>query len=461
MRVSEVRAGPPKSPDSYADVFLTGDDRPSDLVLEREHPRVSQGDLIVRDPYGVVAGENCAAVPDTAGTSVRCPLPGLTRLSGKMTAGGGDDRITITDGAIDVDAGAGDDVVKGASMALGGPGDDELHAARMDGGPGADVLDGTGFARALIDLSARTEPVHFSLVDGEEGHGDRVVEVEGVIGGSSDDVLTGSPGEDIMLGGPGDDSLEGGDGNDELADWVGRNSLDGGRGDDILVTDPASRVSSNLRALSPVPDGSPRRAEGRALLLGGPGDDTLISGPGADQIDPGEGRDTVKTFVPAISGGADTVWLRDGDPDTLICDPRSSVRGDSRDHVARCTRIDRTGAPRPRLLFAGDPRGGGGNRGYTGTAFIGCSDDHGSRCRGLIRVFVLGREVGSRRFSIAPGTFDSEVRFPLAPSVVDDVGERDRLRSLYRIDTRDARGRAMVLRGQKTLCSGREGVPSC
>lgn len=465
VRASEERPGPPRTESTFADIVLQGDDGPSDLTIEREEARLSDGRVIeggvrVSDPYGVVPGENCASVPDSGGTSVLCQLSGFASVSGDMTAGGDDDSITIGMGTIDVDAGAGDDVVSGASTALGGPGDDELGAQLMDGGPGADVLGDEEFGPGLIDLSRRTEPVQFSLVEGEEGQGDRLVDVAGVIGGRADDVLTGSANDDIMLGGPGDDVLDGAGGDDQLADWEGRNTLDGGEGDDALVTDRASRVFSDLRSLSPLPDGPPLPAQGRALLLAGPGDDTVISGPGADRLDPGEGRDTVTTFVPAISGGADTVWLRDDDPDTLICDRRSAVRADSRDHLARCERIERTGAPRPRLLDVGARGSFTGNRGGSGTAFIGCSDDFGRRCRGLVRVYALGREVGRERFSIAPGTFDATVRFPLDRSVFDAVGERDRLRSSYRVDTRDARGRPVVLRGRQTLCTSRD-ISAC
>lgn len=60
VRVSDVRPGPPKSESTSADVVLTGDDHPSDLVMERD---LDQGDLIVYDPYGVVPGQNCASVP--------------------------------------------------------------------------------------------------------------------------------------------------------------------------------------------------------------------------------------------------------------------------------------------------------------------------------------------------------------------------------------------------------------
>ena len=63
--------------------------------------------------------------------------------------------------------------------------------------------------------------------DGEANERDTVgTDVEGVIGGSGDDVITGSAG---------DDSLYGGDGDDRIVDTGGEDLLDGADGDDVLL----------------------------------------------------------------------------------------------------------------------------------------------------------------------------------------------------------------------------------
>lgn len=114
-------------------------------------------------------------------------------------------------------------------------GDDKLV-----GGAGADLLDG-GAGRDQVDYT-KSAAVTVNLVTnvnrGGEAEGDRLVNVETVIGsnyadsitGSDDglvgDILYGRGGDDLLFGGAGDDQLDGGSGNDVLR---------GGAGDDLYV----------------------------------------------------------------------------------------------------------------------------------------------------------------------------------------------------------------------------------
>ena len=64
--------------------------------------------------------------------------------------------------------------------------------------------------------------------DGEAGEGDAVdASVERILGGTGNDVLTGTPGADELVGNRGDDTIDGGGGPDVL---------DGGPGNDTLAS---------------------------------------------------------------------------------------------------------------------------------------------------------------------------------------------------------------------------------
>jgi Ca2+-binding RTX toxin-like protein len=144
-----------------------------------------------------------------------------------LTGGAGNDRLTGAGGANLLNGAAGNDV--------------------LDGGTGNDLLlGGTGIDTA--DYSARTAAVTADpdgvSDDGQSGeHDDVETDVEGLIGGSGNDVLTGwtgtnvisgGGGDDVLDGQQGDDSLDGGAGADQLTGGAGLDVLDGGAGDDAL-----------------------------------------------------------------------------------------------------------------------------------------------------------------------------------------------------------------------------------
>lgn len=450
-----------KGADCSAVVRLTGDDGPSDVTLTREGETV-----VVRDGFGAVAEAGCQPLPDPGATAVRCPLssPYLV-MSVRARAGGGDDRLQLGEYA-SVDAGPGDDQVQ-AQQIEGGPGDDVLRGTSQrdffDGGPGADRIDG-GEGPDTVDYRDRTRPLTVALGTqapaGEAGEGDKLTSIEEVFGGAGDDELTGSEADEVLDGGPGDDTLRGGPGDDRLLDAVGRNLLDGEAGEDRLSTGreagqplvlPAgtsgpkflSHRARREAGRQDFPIGSP---DSRSLLLGGQGDDSLESGLGSDRLDPGPGADWV-----SARGGRDRVWLRDGAFDEVFCGRFAATRVDSRDLTSGCRRIARTGTPRPRLLSVGgiifeefD--------GSEGIAQIGCPDDQRAGCRGLLRLFALGREVGRIRVAVGPGRRE-ELRFPLDRRLYEVVRSCRRVRGVYRLDTRDARGRPLVFRREQVFYS--------
>ena len=300
-----------------------------------------------------VGGPNAAYwQPMSDGSKGRTGLDGsLVNVIGSpdhdvIRAAEGVDQANIFDGGDGndrLDGGLGDDLLIGGAgndTLLGGAGDDILV-----GGAGADVLDGgagedfadysESDAGVVVDLSAGTGR-------GGDAEGDRLANIEHIIGSAHADVLIGQNGDvdNIFFGGGGDDRLEGRGGDDMLFGEDGNDRLYGGAGDDLLVGgagadvidggegedfadygDSAAGVTIDLSAGS----ASGGDAEGDTLsgiehiigteyddvligqddktgnifiggagddrLEGRGGDDVLAGGAGADVIDGGEGND--------------------------------------------------------------------------------------------------------------------------------------------------------------------------
>jgi Ca2+-binding RTX toxin-like protein len=245
-----------------------------------------------------------------------CPVPTSVRID----AGDMLDTIGDWNGPSTIDAGPGDDSVfghggddvikggEGADELIGGTGDDSI-----DGGPGADLFEapiagygihetptandsagadtltgGTGVD--TVSYVLRDDPLRITLDgqanDGAPGERDRIAnDVESVIGGQGNDVMTGSPRSDALYGYAGDDKLH------------------GGRGDDTV-------------------DGGP----GQDMVAGDGGADTVSGGHGQDVVDGGPGRDNIYgeyavgcSFSEACIGGADILRAQDGERDLISC----------------------------------------------------------------------------------------------------------------------------------------------
>ncbi len=186
-----------------------------------------------------------------------------------------------------------------AQNLLTGSGDDRVVfadastiAGFVDGGPGSDLLDYSGYdLTAVVNLSEYVatgvggEVVRIEGVLGSKGNdrlfGDdasnRLVGNDGddqIIGRAGNDVLEGGAGEDMVLGGTDNDLLDGGDGNDRL---------DGGEGED--------RVQG---------------AAGNDELYGGAGDDLLEGGAGDDLVYGDAGNDRYRFAGGTL--GHDTIF---------------------------------------------------------------------------------------------------------------------------------------------------------
>jgi Ca2+-binding RTX toxin-like protein len=107
------------------------------------------------------------------------------------------------------------------------------------GGAGNDIINGLG-GQDVIDFSDATGALDFTLVQSgtateysAAGLGnDSYSNIEGVIGGSFNDTLSGSSADDILRGGLGSDQISGGLGADKLRGGMGADLLTGGAGAD-------------------------------------------------------------------------------------------------------------------------------------------------------------------------------------------------------------------------------------
>jgi hypothetical protein len=139
------------------------------------------------------------------------------------TLSGGNGADTITGGA-------------GPDNIFGGAGNDSI-----DGGLGSDTVSG-GADNDTMSYATRTNPVNVNLDllqnDGEAGEldwvGAGVNDVESVMGGAGNDVLTGSALGNYISGGAGADLIHGMDGSDTLVGGAGGDSIYGDNDADFI-----------------------------------------------------------------------------------------------------------------------------------------------------------------------------------------------------------------------------------
>ncbi|MGE0038763.1 MAG: M10 family metallopeptidase C-terminal domain-containing protein, partial [Xanthobacteraceae bacterium] len=117
-----------------------------------------------------------------------------------------------------------------------GDGDDTIVATIGDGtsdtyngGSGSDTIDMSGItAAATINLAQSTTS---SSQTGQ----DTLSSIENAIGGSGNDVITGSGGDNRLDGSDGSDTINAGGGNDIVIGGAGNDTMNGQGGNDIFV----------------------------------------------------------------------------------------------------------------------------------------------------------------------------------------------------------------------------------
>jgi Ca2+-binding RTX toxin-like protein len=155
-----------------------------------------------------------------------------------ITGGSGANRIDGRGGADTLNGGAGNDTLiggLGADTLNGDAGNDTFVSTSTDG---ADTISG-GIGTDTVDYSARTASVTVTLDttadDGGAGEGDRVNDdVENILTGSGNDVITGSSANNTISSGGGADTINGGGGNDTISGGTGNDTINGGDGDDTI-----------------------------------------------------------------------------------------------------------------------------------------------------------------------------------------------------------------------------------
>jgi Ca2+-binding RTX toxin-like protein len=298
-----------------------------------------------------------------------------------ITGGSGSDFLDGRGGNDTLSGLAGNDTLTGgggADRLDGGAGNDRLYGRGsskdvLTGGPGNDTLDGGAGVDRVVEFPVGDAEVRTTRLTGVGD--DRLAGIERVLltgtnganrfdasafsvggleevvffGFGGDDELIGSSGHDRINGGAGNDTLRGAGGNDRLAGGSGADLLDGGPGNDRAFAQGGSGDS----------------------VTGGPGNDTLDGGSGQDQlVEQGDvnftltntvltglGTDVLSGFEHARLIGGDSANVFDATAFTISGARITLMGGGGDDDLRAANGNDR--------LFGGDGndtlRGNGGN----------------------------------------------------------------------------------------------------
>ena len=222
-----------------------------------------------------------------------------------------------------------------ANKIWGGAGADTLRSYggddTIDGGPGGDTINGGADSDTVTyansDAGVRVTVNSASGNEGGDAEGDRLFNIENLIGSAHDDRLFGEAGDNELFGGAGDDKIVGQAGSDTVEGGAGADTLDGDDGNYVAVPAPgawdtlsyassAGSVTIDLSQQYATPtasaeqqrnhyatgsggDATGDKFRGFENVTGGMGNDrltgdgwgnVLIGGPGADVLDGGVNR---------------------------------------------------------------------------------------------------------------------------------------------------------------------------
>ena len=313
-------------------------------------------DTILADVENLIGSQQA---DDLTGSGVPNRIQGLD--GNDALSGLGDSDVLEGGAEVDVmDGGTGPDTMDGGTSAAGsGEADTVTYARRradvvatIGGGPvSGDAGDGTAGARdtiqsnverlvggsgndVLTGINTENRLTGNAGADTLVGAGQR----DTLLGGAGDDTLEGEAGADDLDGGVDGDTLRGGTENDELAGGEGDDTLEGSAGDDRLFggdDDDTLRGDAGLDSLFGE-DGNDSLDGGvdRDISSGGTGSDTatylvrtarvvvvigeeFVSGDATDEV--GGQRDTINTDVEHLTGGeGDDALTGNADRNRLI-----------------------------------------------------------------------------------------------------------------------------------------------
>ncbi len=273
---------------------------------------------------------------------------------------GGEAQGDVISGVENVVGSAFNDTLAGnasANLLTGGDGNDLFVMSAgndtFDGGNGTDTVDFS----ASTNTTALTVNMVTGINDGD-ALGQTFLSIEGIIGTSLNDSLTGGVENNYFSGGAGDDTLLGGAGDDTIVGGAGNDSLDGGTGiDTIDYSASASAVNINLN--SAIVSGGDADGDiisnfenvvGTAfadtltgnsannVLYGGAGNDVLNGLLGADTMYGGAGNDTYY-----VDNLGDVVSETGGSGVDLVYSSVSFTLGDGLENLTLTGSIDING----------------------------------------------------------------------------------------------------------------------
>ncbi|MBN1818737.1 MAG: hypothetical protein JW828_15350, partial [Sedimentisphaerales bacterium] len=258
--------------------------------------------------------------------------PSTFRITGieNVTGSSRDDILIGDDNANQLIGGGGNDILVGEAgddILTGGIGNDTYLLTPGDtdtitelAGQGTDTLD---YSAYLAD-----SPVTVDLTGDTATGTNGVANIESVVGGSGDDILTGDANANSLTGGAGNDVLSGGGGNDALTGGAGDDTyvfaVAGGTNtitiaeleDEGIDTLDYSAYPIQIAVAVDLAAGTATGTSGVANIedvIGGSGNDSLTGNEGANRLAGGRGNDT-------LTGGAgdDTYVLNPDGIDTII-----------------------------------------------------------------------------------------------------------------------------------------------
>jgi uncharacterized delta-60 repeat protein len=219
----------------------------------------------------------------------------------------------------------------------------------LDGGAGNDTLNGSTGDDSLIGGSGLDwayyngagSAVSVNLATGQSAGGggnDTLNTIENILGGNSNDTLTGSSAANQLEGGAGNDTLDGGSGNDTLKGGGGNDyyivnaagdvvTEGTGGGTDSVQSNVSHTLAANVENLTLTGTGNAQATgntlnnvltgnAGNNILNGGAGVDTMVGGLGNDTYvldydvvieSAGQGTDLVQTTGYGFGGGSYTL----------------------------------------------------------------------------------------------------------------------------------------------------------
>jgi Ca2+-binding RTX toxin-like protein len=192
-----------------------------------------------------------------------------------------------------------------------------------DGGAGFDTIDYSAVATAVtlnLGLSSATGPGRHTLIN-----------IEGVVGSSRSDRITGNFLDNVLEGGAGNDTVDGGWGNDTIIGGAGDDRYDGGGGFDTLDYSAATAAIAVDAARGTVTGMGSDRFSGIEKVVGTRFDDRFVGSTGVDTFVGGAGNDWFRG-----DKGSDVFTGGEG-ADTFVWQERDIVQGKKSQGVDRIT----------------------------------------------------------------------------------------------------------------------------